>query len=167
MTASALRVTDLGEASASDVSQHEFVRARLLFLCEALARGAVVVFMAGWVAAFLIHPLPRWLLPTMVTAFGVAAGAILLYNVATLSFTEPIENTHWELETPTTVRNLVRQNRVGPLFLWIVFSVVAIAVVRDQLRLSTVTAVPLGLLIGAALSWVFVFLYARGWIRDE
>lgn len=135
---------------------------------EMLGEGAVVVFMAGWVAAVLIHPSPGWLLPAMLAALGVGMGSILLYHVVNRTFTQPVvESAQWEIETPTTVRNLVRQNWVGPLFVWLGFSVFAIAGVRDQLHLSAVIAVPAGLVIGTTLSWVFVFLHARGWVRDE
>jgi len=83
------------------------------------------------------------------------------------SFSEPIEDIHWEIETPTTLGNLIRQNWVGPLFIWIVFDVVAIVVLRDQLGLQSFAAVPLGLAIGTAVCWVFMFAHARGWIHDE
>jgi hypothetical protein len=44
---------------------------------------------------------------------------------------------------------------------------VAIVVLRDQLGLQSFAAVPLGLAIGTAVCWVFVFAHARGWIHDE
>jgi len=58
------------------------------------------------------------------------------------SFSEPIEDIHWEIETPTTLGNLIRQNWVGPLFIWIVFDGVAIGVLRDQIGSSRLLRCP-------------------------
>lgn len=162
-----MQIADLGDALGLGRVKTERVRLCLLITFKWLSVGAVVVFTAGWVAAFLIHPSPHWLFPAMVAVSGLGFGSTLLYHVANRSFTEPIESTHSAIETPTTVRSLVRQNWIGPAFLWIVFSVVAIAILRDQVHLSTATALPAGLLIGTALSLGFVFLHARGWVGDE
>jgi hypothetical protein len=157
----------MSDANARTSKEHEQVRRRLLIALERLASASAVVFVAGLAAAWVIRPLPSWVMPVMVASFGVCFGAILLYHVASSSFTEPTKHVHWELETPTSVRNLVRQNWVGPLFVWIVSSVVAIAGVRDSLHLSIAIAVVGGLLIGSTVTWVLVLLHARGWIRDE
>jgi sensor c-di-GMP phosphodiesterase-like protein len=143
----------------------ECVRRLVLISCKVLSGAGVLVFMAGWAAAWFVHPPPDWLVPAMVIGIGIGMASSLLYHVANHSFTEPIERIDWEIETPTTVRNLVRQNPTGPAFILIALSVVAIALARARLRLST--AIPVGLLIGTVLSWVFVFLHARGWIKDE
>jgi hypothetical protein len=154
-----------GDDGASDVREHGIVRRLVLISCKALSGGGILVFMAGWAAAWFVHPLPDWLVPAMVGAFGLGMASSLLYHVANRSFTEPIERIDWEIETPTTVRNLVRQNPTGPALIWIASSVVAIALAREHLR--PLVAIPVGLLIGTVLSCVFVFLHARGWIKDE
>jgi hypothetical protein len=44
-----------------------------------LATAAVMVFIFGFVLTWLVHPLPHWVIPLMVAAFGVAFGSSLLY----------------------------------------------------------------------------------------
>jgi hypothetical protein len=146
-------------------ADHERVRALLLLVLKSLSVGAFIAFIAGWVVGFLIHPSPHWLFSVMFAVGGVGMASALLYHVANQSFTDPIEDVHWEIETPTTVGNLLRQNWAGPLFLWIAFSVVSFAILRDHFR--TAAAVPLGLIVGTAVCWAFIFAHARGWVRDE
>jgi len=61
-------------------------------------------------------------------AVGVGFASVLLYHLVNHVIGDPIEEEHWELEPPTSVSNLARQNRVGPLFVWIVFVVGSYAV---------------------------------------
>lgn len=133
-----------------------------------MCAGAFVAFMAGWVAAFFVHPWPHRLGPAMSAVAGVAMASALLYHVANRSFAEPIEQpVHREIETPTTVSNLVRWNWIGPLFAWIVFNLGSFAILSDQLHLRTVATVVVSLVVGTGLCWLFVFAHARGWIHDE
>jgi ABC-type nickel/cobalt efflux system permease component RcnA len=69
---------------------------------------------------------------------------------------------------PVGVGNPIKQNRVGPFFVWIVFVVVAYALLhaKNTLHLRIVTAVPLTLIIGTACWWLVMFAYARGWVSD-
>lgn len=73
----------------------------------------------------------------------------------------------WQLETPTTVGSLLRQNPVGPA-LWLAFLCgFATVVVASQLRLHAAIEVPLGLAAGAAVWWTVMLGFAKGWIADE
>jgi len=84
-------------------------------------------------------------------------------------FGDSIEAAHWELETPTSVSNLIKQNLVGPFFVWLVLVVVSFESLhaKNTLHLQSVTALPLGLVIGTAVWWLLMSAYAKGWVRDE
>jgi hypothetical protein len=75
----------------------------------------------------------------------------------------------WQLETPTTVRELLRQNPIGPAF-WLVgmcfFTICGFAA-PNTLHLPIVVAIPLGLVGGTVVWWLFMFAFAKGWIEDE
>jgi len=144
------------------------VRARLLLVSKALSFGVLALFMAAWAAGVLLNPAPHWLFIAMFALSPIGMASILLYNVANRSFTDPIERpVHRELETPTTVSNLIRWNWVGPLLAWISINVASFAILHDQLHLPTVATLVLSLIVGTGICWIFVLAHARGWIHDE
>src|SRR5215831_9090138 len=104
------------------------VRARLLLVFKWLGTAAFVAFMASWVIGVLVTPSPKWVWGGSTVAVGVGFASVLLYHLVNHVIGDPIEEEHWELEPPTSVSNLARQNRVGPLFVWIVFVVGSYAV---------------------------------------
>ncbi len=125
--------------------------------------------MACWVTGFVVHPSPRWLVPATIVIFGVGFASALLYHLVNHLFGDPVEAADWELETPTSASNLLKQNPVGPFFVWIVFVVASFASLhaKNTLHLQSVTALPLGLIIGTAVWWLLMVAYAKGWVRDE
>jgi hypothetical protein len=146
------------------------VKARLLLVLKWLGGAAFVAFMAGWVIGFVVQPLPKWLIPAQIVAFGVGFASAVLYHLVTHLFGEPIEDApHWELETPTSVSTLLKQNPGGALVVWIVFVVVSYASLHapNTLHLRSITAAVLALIIGTAAWWLLMFLFAKGWVRDE
>ena len=72
----------------------------------------------------------------------------------------------WQLETPTSVRTLVRQNPVGALFWLLVLCVFGLAFAVGS-HLPNVLAVPLGIVGAAAIWWLLMLGFAKGWIHDE
>jgi hypothetical protein len=145
------------------------VKARLLLVCKWLGTAAFVAFMASWVIGVLVTPSPKWVNAGSLVAIGVGFASILLYHLVNHLVGDPIEEEHWELETPTSVSNLVRQNRVGPLFVWIVLVVTSYAALhaKNTLHLRTLAAAPLALLIGTTCCWLLMFAFAKGWVHDE
>jgi hypothetical protein len=145
------------------------VKAWLLPVLKLLSSGAMVAFMACWVTAFVVRPWPNWLIPASVVMFGFGFVSTLLYHVVNHGLGDSVEAAHRELEAPTSVSNLIKQNPVGPFFVWIVFVVVSFGSLhaKNTLHLQSVTALPLGLIIGTAVWWLLMSAYAKGWVRDE
>jgi len=102
-------------------------------------------------------------------AAGVSFASTLLYHLVNHLVGDPVEENHWELKTPTSVSDLLKQNPVGPLFVWIVFVVTSYAVhhAKNTLHFRSVTAALLAVFIGTIVWWVLMFAYAKGWVRDE
>jgi hypothetical protein len=75
----------------------------------------------------------------------------------------------WELETPTTVRELLRQNPIGAVFAFLVVCALAIGLfaAENTFHLRGAVAIPLGLPLGAAAWWLLMYGFAKGWIHDE
>lgn len=65
--------------------------------------------------------------------------------------------------------NLLRQNPVGPCFVWIALVVVSYASLhaKNTLHLRILAAVPFALIIGTIVWWLLMFAYAKGWVSDE
>ena len=75
----------------------------------------------------------------------------------------------WELQTPTTVSDLLHQNPFGARFAFVVISALATVIVGDVLadELGVYLALPLGFLVGVLAWWALMFGFAKGWVVDE
>jgi hypothetical protein len=67
------------EAEAQEVAGSSPHPNFVLRILSRLATAAVMVFIFGFVLTWLVHPLPHWVIPLMLAAFGVAFGSSLLY----------------------------------------------------------------------------------------
>jgi hypothetical protein len=125
--------------------------------------------MACWVIGIVVTPSPKWTWPVGTVMFGVGFASALLYQLVNHLVGDPIEEPRWELETPTSVGNLLKQNPVGPLFVWIVFVVGTFGYLhaKNTQHLRTITAIPLALIIGTTVWSLLIFAFAKGCVRDE
>jgi len=125
--------------------------------------------MVCWVMGFVVTPWPKWLMPAGFVIGVVGFASALLYQLVNHLVGDPIDEPHWELDTPTSVRSLIKQNPVGPLFAWIFFVSVSFGYfhAKNTQHLRSITALPLALIIGTVVWWLLMFAFAKGWVHDE
>jgi len=72
-----------------------------------------------------------------------------------------------ELQTPTSVSNLLRYNPFWTFVYWFAFVVASYAVVHTKMHLGSVPAALLGLIIGTAAWALLMFLAAKRWVGND